>query len=132
MSHISFLQADILDYFGGDPPPFDIALSTYALHHLTEAEKEHLFDQLAGRLLPGGRALFGDLMVKSAKEERVLADHYRAMGDDATATAIEEEFPWHVDASVSYLASLGLSVETTRLSSLSWGIKAQLPQVAGV
>ena len=132
MSHISFLQADILDYFGGGPPPFDVALSTYALHHLTEAEKEHLFDQLAGRLLPGGRALFGDLMVKSAKEERVLADHYRAMGDDATATAIEEEFPWHVDASVSYLASPGLSVETTRLSSLSWGIKAQLPQVAGV
>ena len=131
-SHIRFFQADLLDYLGGDPPPFDVALSTYALHHLTEAEKEHLFDRLAERLLPGGRALFGDLMVKSAKEKRVLADHYRATGDDATATAIEEEFLWHVDASAGYLSSLGLSVETTRFSTLSWGIKVQLPEVAGV
>lgn len=91
-------------------------------------EKELLFDQLVQRLLPGGRALFGDLMLESAQEERVLIDHYRSIGDDATADAIEEEFFWHVDASVGYLRNLGLSVETIRFSTLSWGIKIQVPR----
>ena len=127
-SHVSYVQADILEYFDADPPPFDVAISTYVVHHLTQQEKELLFDPLVRRLLPGGCALFGDLMLESAQEERVLIDHYRSIGDDATADAIEEEFFWHVDASVSYLRSLGLSVETTRFSTLSWGIKVQVPR----
>ena len=127
-SHISYVQADILEYCDADPPPFNIAISAYVVHHLTQQEKELLFDQLVQRLLPGGRALFGDLMLESAEEERVLIDHYRSIGDDATADAIEEEFFWHVDASVGYLHSLGLSVETIRFSTLSWGIKIQVPR----
>ena len=132
VSHISYVQADILEYFDADPPPFDVAISTYVVHHLTQQEKEFLFDQLVRRLLPGGRALFGDLMLGSAQEERVLTDHYRSIGDDATADAIEEEFFWHVDASVSYLRSVGPSVEATKFSTLSWGIKIHVPGVTGV
>ena len=127
-SHISYVQADILEYFDADSPPFDVAISTYVVHHITQQEKEFLFDQLVQRLLPGGRALFGDLMLESAQEERILIDHYRSTGDDATADAIEEEFFWHVDASVGYLRSLDLFVETIRFSTLSWGIKIQVPR----
>ena len=128
VSHISYVQADILEYFDADSPPFDVAISTYVVHHLTQQEKEFLFDQLVRRLLPGGRALFGDLMLESAQEERVLIDRYRSIGDDATADAIEEEFFWYVDASAGYLRNLGLSVETIRFSTLSWGIKIQMPR----
>lgn len=71
-------------------------------------------------------------MLERAQEERVLIERYRSIGDDATADAIEEEFFWYVDASVSYLRSLGLSVETTRFSTLSWGIKIQVPGVTSV
>ena len=131
-SHISYVQADILEYFDADSSPFDVAISTYVVHHLTQQEKEFLFDRFVRRLLPGGRALFGDLMLESAQEERMLIDHYRSIGDDATADAIEEEFFWHVDASVGYLCSLGFSVETIRFSTLSWGIKVQVPRDAGV
>lgn len=126
VSHISYVQADILEYFDADLSPFDVAVSTYVVHHLTQQEKELLFDQLVQRLLTGGRALFGDLMLESAQEERILIDHYRSIGDDATADAIEEEFFWHVEASVGYLRKLGLSVETARFSTLSWGIKVQM------
>lgn len=132
VSHISYVQADILEYFDADPSPFDVAISTYVVHHLTQQEKELLFDQIVRRLLPGGRALFGDLMLESVQEERGLIDHYHSIGDDATADAIEEEFFWYVDASVSYLRSLGLSVETTRFSTLSWGIKIHVPGSTGV
>lgn len=132
LSHISYVQADILEYFDADIPPFDVAVSTYAVHHLTQKEKELLFDRLVRRLLPGGRAVFGDLMLESAQEERILLERYRSIGDDATANAIEEEFFWHVDASVGYLCKLGFSVETIRFSTLSWGIKVYMPGTAGV
>ena len=132
LSHISYVQADILEYFDTYTSPFEVAISTYAVHHLTQKEKEFLFHQLARRLLPGGCALFGDLMLESAQEEKTLVDHYRSTGDDATATAIEEEFFWHVDATVNHLRGLGLSVETTRFSTLSWGIKVQATGIAGV
>ena len=132
LSHISYVQADILEYFDADTSPFEVAISTYAVHHLTQKEKEFLFHQLARRLLPGGCALFGDLMLESAQEEKTLVDHYRSTGDDATVTAIEEEFFWHVDATVNHLRGLGLSVETTRFSTLSWGIKVQATGIAGV
>ena len=37
---------------------------------------------------------------------------------------MEEEFFWYVDTAAGKLSSLGLTVETTRFSRLSWGIKA--------
>ena len=130
-SHISYVQADILEYFDADIPPFDVAISTYAVHHLTQQEKELLFDRLVRQLPSGGCALFGDLMLESAQAERILIDRYRSIGDDATADAIEEEFFWHVNASVGYLHNLGFSVETIRFSTLSWGIKVRVPRDAG-
>ncbi len=130
LSHISYVQADILEYFDLHTPPFEVLVSTYAVHHLTKREKEYLLDRLVRRLPPGGRAIFGDLMLESAEEERNLADRYRSIGDEATATAIEEEFFWHVDDSVDYLRNLGLSVATARFSTLSWGIEVHLPRSA--
>ena len=35
-SHISHVLADILEYFDADSPPFDVAVSTYVVHHLTQ------------------------------------------------------------------------------------------------
>ena len=71
-------------------------------------------------------------MLESAQAERILIDHYSSIGDDATATAIEEEFFWHVDASVGYLRNLGLSVETTRFSTLSWGRRCCMNHIWGI
>ena len=130
-SDISHVQVDILEYFDLHTHPFEIVVSTYALHHLTEGEKQFLFDRLVERLPQGGRALFGDLMLASAEQESVLADHYRSIGDEATAAAIEEEFFWHLDESVDHLRNLGLSVATARISPLSWGMEVILPKIAG-
>ena len=66
-----------------------------------------------------------------AGQESILSDHYRSLGDEATAAAIEEEFFWHLDASVDHLRNLGRSVVTARFSPLSWGMEVILPQTAG-
>lgn len=121
-SHISYVKADILEYACGELPEFDALVSTYTVHHLTDDEKLLLLDKLADRTRPGGRLVFGDLMVESVDAERELIQQYRSRGDNSTADDIEEEFFWRVDDCVAHLTDLGLSARAERFSELSWGI----------
>jgi tRNA (cmo5U34)-methyltransferase len=49
--------------------PFDLAVSTLAVHHLDAAGKRDLFARVAGSLRPGGRFVLGDVVVPRAGEE---------------------------------------------------------------
>jgi putative AdoMet-dependent methyltransferase len=120
-----FIKADILEVFTQELGAFDAVISTYAVHHLTEQEKHQLFALLFDRLLPGGCAVFGDLMVEnsSAKDEKIR--QYLAKGDAATAQAIREEFFWSLDAARGDLNRLGFEVRAERLSDLSHGVIAR-------
>jgi putative AdoMet-dependent methyltransferase len=125
---VRFVQADLLGFVAGQPEPCDAVVSTYAVHHLTDTEKGELFMGIAQMLRPGGRAVFGDLMVENAAELARLTEHYRAVGDEDTAEALAEEFFWQVDLSLRQLAAAGLAVvEVRRFSDLSWGICVRKP-----
>jgi putative AdoMet-dependent methyltransferase len=120
---VTFVQADVLEYFDARRGPFDVVVSTYALHHLTDDEKGLLFDRVRNALAPGGRAVFGDLMLENAAErERLLAKYAQ---DDSVAGAFREEFFWDLASAVPALERLGFRVETRRFSELSWGVAAR-------
>ena len=128
LSHLrqpAFVQADILEYFDAEVPAFDVVMSTYAIHHLTEDEKMVLMGLIEDNLKPGGRAVFGDLMAETPEAEGKLAAHYRALGDKSTAAAIEEEFFWYLDSPLQRLSDLGFATTVRQFSALSWGIKAE-------
>jgi putative AdoMet-dependent methyltransferase len=122
-----FIKADILEIFAERLGLFDALISTYAVHHLTDREKQRLFGLVFESLLPGGRAVFGDLMVQNQDQKREKIQHYLLKGDQNTALAITEEFFWLIDLAVSQLQALGFQVKTTRFSDLSYGIVAQKP-----
>lgn len=130
---VRFVQADLLGFFdhldfGADfrTPPFDALVSTYAVHHLDEDEKDELFRRIARHLRPGGRAVFGDLMVENYAERDRLMDYYRRIGDDDTVEALDEEFFWIVEGIERRFADAGLAVTALhRFSTLSWGISAR-------
>jgi tRNA (cmo5U34)-methyltransferase len=48
--------------------PFDLVVSTLAVHHLDGAAKRDLFGRVAGVLRPGGRFVLGDVVVPRAGE----------------------------------------------------------------
>jgi putative AdoMet-dependent methyltransferase len=122
-----FVKADILEVFTKGLGRFDAVISTYAIHHLTDREKQRVFALVFESLLPGGSAVFGDLMVQNADQKREKIQHYLSKGDQNTALAITEEFFWLIDLAVSQLQALGFQVKTTRFSGLSYGIVAQKP-----
>jgi putative AdoMet-dependent methyltransferase len=120
-----FIEADVLEVFEQEKRPFDAVISTYTLHHLTDDEKQILFAKIFASLVPGGRAVFGDLMVQNKGEKVLKIQQYHANGDTKTAQDLEEEFFWSIDAAVVVLCELGFHVETRRFSDLSHGIVAE-------
>jgi len=120
-----FIKADILEVFDCERAPFDSIISTYAVHHLTDDEKRLLFSEVFIGLVPGGSAVFGDLMLRNQEEKVSKAEEYLTKGDAKTAQAIEEEFFWSIDAAKVNLIELGFQVETKRFSDLSWGVAAR-------
>lgn len=124
--NVEYVQADLLGFFTADPPmiePVDVVVSTFAVHHLVQQEKEALLLAMSRRLRPGGRAVFGDLMVADAAAHASLSAHYQAAGEDDAVGALEEEFLWDLAATRAFLPRTGLQVDAVaQLGPLCWGI----------
>lgn len=120
-----FIKADILEAFEHNNRPFDSVISAYTVHHLMDDEKETLFAKIFTSLVPGGCAVFGDLMVQNNEAKALKIQEYLAGGDLKTAQDIREEFFWSVDAAVANLYQLGFLVKTRRFSDLSYGVVAE-------
>ncbi len=125
LPQVEFVFEDVLAYFGESRPQFDAIISTYTLHHLIEDEKQIFFQKVFDQLNPGGRAVFGDLMLESKTVEPDFIKKYRDQGLEGVAQAFEEEFFWYVDSAVTGLERVGFSVEAKRFSDLSWAISAK-------
>jgi putative AdoMet-dependent methyltransferase len=128
MRHLAnrrFIKADILEVFTKELGKFDAVISTYAVHHLTDREKQQLFALVFDCLLPSGSAVFGDLMVQNSSEKEEKIQKYLAKGDPATAQGISEEFFWSLDTAIDYLKRLGFEIRTERFSDLSYGVIAR-------
>ena len=128
LAQVEVRQVDLLEAFDTELPPLDAIVSTYAVHHLTAAEKARLFHEAHRALRPGGRAVFGDLMFESEAARSALAAAWTDEERRQVLKSLDEEFPWRVDQACRHLEAAGLAVlETNRFSVLSWGIATHRP-----
>ncbi len=134
LTHIKnrlFVKADFLEFFEKNSEEFDVIISTYSIHHLSEEEKIFLLKEVWDHLKPSGKAVFGDLMFECKSKKEVKREEYTKKEDFETAKAIEEEFLWYIDTAEAYLKSLGFKVITRKFSDLSYGIVAEKPMKSG-
>jgi putative AdoMet-dependent methyltransferase len=122
---VSFVTADLLEFFETNSMLFDAVVSSYAIHHLTEDEKTLLFEHIARSLRPGGIAALGDLMFENAESRTAMLQTYRTTGRGELAEDIEDEFFWTLDSALHKFRSLGFDAEARRFSELSWAIVAR-------
>ena len=123
--HISYVAADILEFFDKLENKFDAVISTYTIHHLTAAEKHLLFEEIKHALEVGGLALFGDLMFENCEGRAAYLAYCRRSGQEKLAEDIEDEFFWDVELALDQLQALGFEVQAKQFSELSWGLAAR-------
>jgi putative AdoMet-dependent methyltransferase len=127
LGEVEFQYKDLLEFFHANSAQFDVIISTYAIHHLEEDEKQTLFQYLWKALKPGGRAVLGDLMLENQTAELAMIQTYKELKKFSVSEAIEEEWFWYVDSAVSGMEALGFEVTGKRFSDLSWAIAAVKP-----
>jgi len=123
--NIMWIEEDILEFLCKSRKTFDVIVSTYAIHHLTEAEKELLFKDIERSLNPKGKAVFGDLMFENEKKKELFIENCFHSGRKNLIEEIEDEFFWNVESTTKILQGLGFQVISKQFSELSWGIAAQ-------
>lgn len=125
--NVTWVLSDLLEFFDEPRPAFDTFISTYAVHHLTEEEKQSLYKLLWSVLTPGGVAVFGDLMFENEMQRQQILNDFRRNDRERLANEIEQEFFWDVALAKQGLRRLGFEVRVRRFSTLSWGLLARKP-----
>lgn len=130
VSHLKsreFIKSDVLRIFVDQIGTFDIVMSTYTIHHLTEFEKEKLFLEIWKVLKPGGKAVFGDLMFENDISKSKVLEELSSEGFRDIYEEVEDEFFWNIESSIASLASIGFRTRVDSFSKLSFGIVATKP-----
>lgn len=88
------LQADLTH---GLPPElsaaqYDFIISTYAMHHFTDAQKEALWRELLGHLKPGGAFIIGDVAFATQAEQDACHAACGDEWDDEESYIVAERF----------------------------------------
>lgn len=96
------------DFNGG----FDIALSTYSLHHFSAEAKRGLYQKIHAALLPGGRFVFGDYTVQTqALQDEFLAESARLLSENSVPDGVFLHFdtPFTAENEVRVMQEAGFT-----------------------
>ncbi|MGX1265503.1 putative AdoMet-dependent methyltransferase [Rossellomorea marisflavi] len=102
MPDAHLIQADLQDGFPSSvkEKSFDIIISTYTLHHLTDQKKGKLIKELLTLLNPGGKLLIGDISFRTREDHDACREENRGHWDEDEFYFVEEE--WRKSLHVPY------------------------------
>lgn len=72
----TFSQSDLLQFVRTCPDKFDLILTSFALHHLSLAEKAEFLSRIPHLLNPGGRLLLVDVCRRSGEDRASYIQRY--------------------------------------------------------
>ena len=105
---------------------FDLVISCFAFHHLTDDEKEASVKEMKKALKENGRIVIGDLMyLNNACKEKLIEKFKNENRYDVIEDMEEENFT-NIEWFKVKLNENGFSTEHSQVSTLSWVLKATL------
>ena len=96
----------------------DFVVSSYALHHLTDEEKELALAEMDRVLVNGGRIAITDLMFENQKAKSSIMKQFLEEGNDEAIDAIDDEYYADRSRLVAWLVDRGYRVETQQFNRI--------------
>lgn len=103
----------------------DAVVSTYAFHHLTDADKVRGAREMLRVLRSGGRLVLGDIAWANEEARQAMLRRFEAEGKLDLVQEIEEEYYPTVGVLSSIFASLGCTVYLEQLTDWVWAVVAR-------
>ncbi|WP_160155742.1 class I SAM-dependent methyltransferase [Geobacillus sp. TFV-3] len=117
------LDGDFLQ-FPTPPEPIDTIASTYAFHHLTDAEKDEALAKYSQLLHPGGKIVFADTAFRDKEAFRRAIEEARTRGFHDLADDLEREYYTTLDVLESLFSKHGFSVSFAQQNAFVWVMEA--------
>ncbi|MBD0382798.1 MerR family transcriptional regulator [Paenibacillus sedimenti] len=105
---------------------FDIVVSSFALHHLTQPQRTLAWDEMLRVLKPGGRICLADYMLSDASEQSTYIAKIIASGANKLPMMHEEVelYPIHTDL-IAWMKQHASQVASHRINELIYIVYAQ-------
>jgi Methylase involved in ubiquinone/menaquinone biosynthesis len=120
---IELLDGDFLE-FPQLPARIDAIVSTYAFHHLTDAEKEQAIALYSSLLAPGGRVVFADTSFANAEERHEIEQSALEAGFLNLYQDLQTEYYTSIEILNKLFMEHGFKVSFTRLNRYVWLLEA--------
>ncbi|WP_033543277.1 class I SAM-dependent DNA methyltransferase, partial [Planococcus sp. CAU13] len=122
LNDVSITDGDFLEFQTPVQPKSFV--SSYAFHHLTDAEKAKAFKLYADLLPAGGKVVFADTMFKSAEVRQEVVDFEKTRGHDNLVEDLNREYYTTLPIMKELIEQAGFTVEFTQLNNYVWLIDA--------
>lgn len=119
---VPLLNGDFLDFQVNGPA--DALVSTYAFHHLEDAEKAEAIKKYSSLLSKGGKVIFADTLFKSEEVKQDFINEAKVNHFLSLAQDLETEYYTTIPVLKEIFQSNGFSVQFKQLNRFVWLIYA--------
>lgn len=119
---LKIIDGDFLEF--EQPVEVKSFTSTYAFHHLTDAEKAEAFKLYAEKLPTGGKVVFADTVFKSEEAKQQMIEFEESRGYANLVEDLNREYYTTLPVMKELIEAAGFEVEFTQLNNYVWLIDA--------
>ena len=118
LKDLTIIDGDFLEYETAVKP--NSFVSSYAFHHLTDAEKAKAFAIYAEALPAGGKVVFADTLFKSPEAKQEIVGFEKSRGHDNLVEDLNREYYTTLPVLKELIENAGFTVEFTQLNNYVW------------
>lgn len=119
---LKIIDGDFLEF--EQPVEVKSFTSTYAFHHLTDAEKAQAFKLYADKLPAGGKVVFADTVFKSKEAKQQMIEFEESRGYANLVEDLNREYYTTLPVMKELIEAAGFEVEFTQLNNYVFLIDA--------
>lgn len=119
---LTVTDGDFLEFDAGVTPRSFV--SSYAFHHLTDAEKARAFQIYADQLPAGGKVVFADTLFESEEAKKEIIAFEQARGHANLVEDLNREYYTTVPVMEKLITDAGFTVELSKMNNYVFLIDA--------